>query len=190
MLGPITSSIMSSAKCEISFSAASSFGGKKYPDDCWCASMKKRPGYWTASSNSTWFSGIWIVPRSRFGSKLHAVARRLWSRSSGAVTGWMNTSRLRSRCAFAQSIRAVRSYSSFTDASPPAGSFPWGVPVIQPNAGRTPTCERAAACEVGPSITPRQKAASLRPASRLAMLSGVPTTMIDIGTPRTLVPAG
>ena len=152
--------------------------------------MKKRPGYWTASSNSTWFSGIWIVPRSRLGSKLHAVVRALWSRSSGAVTGWMKTSRLPSRCAFAQSVRAVRSYSSLTDASPPAGSLPCGVPVIQPKPGRTPTCDSASACEVVPSITPLQKAASFRPASRLAMLLGrSDDDDVDIGTPSTLFPA-
>ena len=38
-----------------------------------------------------------MVPRSRLGSKSHAVVRLLWSRSSGAVTGWMKTSRFFSR---------------------------------------------------------------------------------------------
>jgi hypothetical protein len=62
------------------------------------------------------------------------------------------------------------------------------VPVIQPKAGRESTAASAADCGVVPSITPRQKAASFRPASRLAMLSGVPTTITWNGTPSTLVP--
>jgi len=55
--------------------------------------------------------------------------------------------------------------------------LPCGVPVIQPKAGRVLTAASAAVCDVVPSITPRQNAASLRPASRLAMLLGVPTTI-------------
>ena len=71
--------------------------------------MKKSPGYVAVEVSSALFSGIAATPRSRFGSRAHASVRTLWSRSSGAVTGWMNTSRLWSRCELAQSVRATSS---------------------------------------------------------------------------------
>jgi hypothetical protein len=71
--------------------------------------MKAKLGYLVIAAMRAWFSGIWMVPRSRLGSKSHAVVRLLWSRSSGAVTGWMKTSRFFSRAALPQSVRAASS---------------------------------------------------------------------------------
>ena len=100
----------------------------------------------------------------------------LRSRPSGLVAGTMNVVRFFSRRALEQSSRAAISYSSRIEASPAAGSLPCGVAVTHVNAGRSRICERPSSVEMLPSRTPAQKAASLRPASRLAMLSGVEMT--------------
>ena len=83
------------------------------------------------------------------------------------------------RClTLSQSVRAANSYSSRIDASPPAGSPPCGAPVTKRT--RAASAPRRAPWLSGtrPDTTPDQNAPSLRPASRLSMLSGVPITAI------------
>ena len=85
------------ANCETSWWTASSLGGKKYPLACWWASMTNTPGYLTIASVKPSFSMFTRVPRSRLGSKPHAVVRVLRSRPSGLVAGTMNVVRFCSR---------------------------------------------------------------------------------------------
>ena len=94
----------------------------------------------------------------------------------------------RRRMAFQQSVRAASSYRLRAIASPAAGSAPCGVEVIQAGAGRERTAARPSASETEPSRTPAQNAASLRPASRLSMLSGVLRTQNTRSWPSTDLP--
>ena len=151
--------------------------------------MKNRPGYWTALSNSWAFSGIWIVPRSRFGSNDQAVVRDVVV----AVVGRAHRLDEHVHVGEALRVRAVHARRQVVElldgglaarrlvAVGRAGDPAEGG--ADPNLRERRRLWRRAADDATP------EGAVVAAGVEVRDVVGVPTTMIDIGTPSTLVPA-